>query len=70
MGKHTPPPVTAARREQLCQQQGITLNGNPARISGSQLDFAVVRETASGLGCEWAWETVALIVSRGGAFES
>jgi hypothetical protein len=48
----------------------VTLNGNPARISGARLDFARVTDTVTGLSCEWAWETVERIVANGGAFKS
>jgi hypothetical protein len=56
-------------RRALCEAR-VTLNGRPARISGAQLEFAVVRDTVTGLACEWAWETAARIVARGGAFRS
>lgn len=60
--------MTRAEREALCAVK-VTLNGRPARISGSGCAFARVTGT-DRLGCEFAWETVALIVSRGGRFES
>ena len=56
-------------RDQLVNAR-VTLNGRPARISGTKLDFARVTDRETGLGCEWAWETVARIVAKGGAFQS
>lgn len=49
----------------------VTLNGNPAKISGAKLDFAVVTDMTTGLSAEWAWPTVEHIVTnRGGEFQS
>lgn len=55
-------------RRTLCEIP-VTLNGRPARISGYGCDFARVTGP-DRLSCEFAWETVALVVSRGGRFES
>jgi hypothetical protein len=60
---------TLDQRRALCETR-VTLDGQPARISGAQRDFAMVRITASGLGAEWAWPTVARIVAKGGKFKS
>lgn len=49
----------------------VTLNGNPAQVSGYHNDFATVTDMTTGLSCEWAWQTVAHIVkNRKGAFKS
>ena len=60
---------TEIDRSKLCQTV-VTLNDRPARITGSMHDFATVRDVETGLSAEWAWPTVALVVSRGGAFRS
>jgi len=51
-------------------QARVTLNGERAVICGARHDVATVRAISSGLGCEWAWPTVARIVANGGAFKS
>lgn len=56
-------------RHRLCAI-AVTLNGNPARISGTVNDFATVTDTKSGLSAEWSWYTVARIVETGGRFTS
>lgn len=60
-------PGLDARRE-LCEAK-VTLDGQPAKICGTRNEFATVR-MGTGLAVEFAWATVALIVSRGGAFKS
>lgn len=60
---------TAEERQALCTVE-VTLDGQPARISGWRNRFATVRLVGSGLGAEWAWPTVATIVSNGGSFHS
>jgi hypothetical protein len=61
--------MTTIDRYALCDAS-ITLDGEPARISGAACDFAMVRLVRNGLGCEWAWETAARIVANGGDFRS
>jgi len=58
-----------AQRIELCEAK-VTLNGEPAVIAGYSLPFAHVTQLKSGLTAEWAWSTVALVVSRGGDFRS
>jgi hypothetical protein len=58
-----------AERYQLCDTP-VTLDGQPARIGGARNEFATVRLAGSGLSAEFAWPTVARIVSRGGDFKS
>jgi hypothetical protein len=53
----------------LCEAR-VTLNGERAKISGARNDYATIRIASSGLGCDWAWETVARIVAAGGDFRS
>lgn len=56
-------------RQRLCAI-AVTLNGNPARITGTVNDFATVTDTKSGLSAEWSWYTVARVVEAGGRFFS
>jgi hypothetical protein len=56
-------------RRELCGAR-VTLNGEPAMISGASRDFANVTQLGTGLSCEWAWSTVARIVAKGGEFKS
>lgn len=56
-------------RHALCAAT-VTLNGNPARISGARLPFARVTDMTTGLSAEWAWATVERIVAHDGAFKS
>ena len=56
-------------RHRLCDTP-VTLDGAPATVSGARNDFATVRLRSTGLSAEWAWETVARIVERGGDFHS
>lgn len=59
-----------AQRQQLCEQ-AVTLDGEPARISGWTNSFAAVsRSDGRGGSVEFAWPTVARIVEAGGAFQS
>lgn len=60
---------TLEQRRALCEAR-VTLNGADARISGSRHEFATVRDTRTGLGCEWSWETVARIVASHSNFTS
>ena len=60
---------TLSERYELIDAK-VTLDGNRAKISGARNDFAMVRVIPSGLGCEFAWSTVARIVAKGGAFKS
>ncbi|UBV20397.1 MULTISPECIES: hypothetical protein [Mycolicibacterium] len=58
-------------RRALCETAAVTLDGAPARISGSSLPFAKVsRKDGRGGEVEFAWDTVALIVTNGGKFQS
>lgn len=61
--------MTRDERAKLCEAR-VTLNGRRAYVSGTHRDFARVTERATGLSCEWEWETVALVISRGGKFRS
>ena len=52
----------------LCGER-VTLDGEPATISGADLPFATVRSLDGRMFAEWAWETVQRVVTiRGGAF--
>lgn len=62
-------PVPMVNRRELCQTEGVTLDGKRAHICGAKLDFAMVRNSQYGI--EFAWATVAHIVTnRKGAFKS
>jgi hypothetical protein len=61
--------VPLSERIALCDAT-VTLNGHPARVLGYRHPFAHVADTATGLSAEWAWETVARIVAKDGAFKS
>jgi hypothetical protein len=58
-----------AWKRTLCDA-AVTLNGEPAKITGVKNEFAYVRIIKSGLGCEWAWEIAGRIVAAGGDFRS
>ena len=65
-------PLTPERlewRHSLCEAS-VTLNGNRAKISGVRNAFATVTDLETRMSCEFAWETVARIVERGGNFKS
>jgi hypothetical protein len=57
------------RRYSAGRLRGVTLNGEPAAITGFRNDFAHIRQVKTGLGCEWSWPTVLHVVrTKGGAF--
>jgi hypothetical protein len=61
---------TRDQQAALCATS-VTLNGEPARITGAGQPFARVVQTRTGLGAEWAWVTVAHVVANhGGRFQS
>jgi hypothetical protein len=60
---------TLAERQALCAAK-VTLDGQPAKVSGFRNEYAKVSIIKSGLSAEWAWETVARIVAKGGRFSS
>lgn len=58
------------RRRDLCAKP-VTLNGQPAVISGAKLPFATVLTLdPCGLACEFAWSTVDRIIANGGQFNA
>jgi len=57
-----------ARRE-LCATEGVTLDGQRAKITGAQLEFAHVTTLDGRLSAEFAWSTVERIVKRDAAFK-
>jgi hypothetical protein len=62
--------VSEQRRRELVGIP-VTLNGEPARISGSRLPFASVTQAKGGLSAEWSWESVEHVVTAcGGAFRT
>lgn len=42
----------------------VTLNGEPALVSGVGKPFASVRDRETGLGAEWSWEGVKHVVEH------
>lgn len=48
----------------------ITLNGEPAVLSGIRNQFATVTQSRTGLKAEWSWEAVRNVIRKGGRFES
>jgi hypothetical protein len=63
------PSLSFADRRALCDVS-VTLDGKPAVIRGALNDFATVSQLPSGASHEWAWSTVARIVSLNGEFRS
>lgn len=62
--------IGQARRRALCAQ-AVTLNGEPAVISGALHRFATVTSLASGLSAEWSWAAVQRVIAEErGAFQS
>lgn len=65
------PIVDLGTRHQLCEAEGVTLNGEPAVIIGARNSFAQVATVRSdGPVAEFAWITVRRIVACGGEFFS
>lgn len=63
--------VPLTRRQELVETKGVTLDGRPAVIGGSRLDFPVVLTLDGAQRVEFAWPTVDHIVTnRDGAFRS
>jgi hypothetical protein len=49
----------------------VTLNGNPALITGLSNDYlTVVTLTPDRLHHDWSWEAASRILAKGGAFKS
>lgn len=62
--------VPTERRRELCQER-VTLDGQPATISGYRQPYATVRIlTGAQYGHQWSWEAVERIVAKGGEFHS
>ena len=59
------------RRVEDARENGCTLDGEPAYITGSHLEFArVYRKDRKGGPVEFAWATVARILSTHRNFQS
>lgn len=55
----------------IANTNGITLNGNPAQVSGTVKPFATVTDTTTGLSAQWSWHAVRhVLLSAEGAFKS
>ena len=61
--------ATYEERKRLCEAE-VTLDGLPAVISGACCEWAMVSQVPDGLSYEWAWDTVAEVVCKGGHFKS
>ena len=62
--------LTEDQRRALCAAK-VTLNGQPAAVSGWRAAHARVTDYATGLGAEWSWDAVAHVVEHNdGAFSS
>jgi hypothetical protein len=61
--------ITREDRQQMCSAE-VTLNGEPARITGSGTAYARVTQKRTGLGCEFAWATAKRVLANGGHFKS
>lgn len=48
----------------------VTLNGEPAKVSGVYNRFATVTQLKTRLSAEWSWEAVERVVAKGGDFKS
>jgi hypothetical protein len=48
----------------------VTLNGRPALIRGAFQPFAFVEQEREGIGCEFSWQAIAVVMAKGGAFKS
>lgn len=62
--------IPLERREALAARRDLTLNGNPARITGTHRRFAVVTDLTTRLSAEWSWESAERVVQNGGNFRS
>lgn len=60
--------VGLAERRELCAAE-VTLNGEPAIISGALMDFARVTNPRTHESYQWAWGSVRRVVANGGQFK-
>jgi hypothetical protein len=61
---------TTEVRQALCARRDLTINSNPARISGARNDFATVTDMTTRMSCEWAWGSAFLVANTSKAFKS
>lgn len=61
--------MSSVDKLKLCTMPA-TLNGRKATVSGVRGPFAKVTQNSTGLSAEFAWETAARILTKGGRFES
>lgn len=59
-----------AERRALCATEGVTLNGERARIIGARDTFAWVVQLKTGLQAEYSWESVKRVLSKNKAFRA
>jgi len=64
-------PISLAKRHELIETPGITLNGKPARIFGVKRPFATVWVPGDyRLIADYSWETVARVCAGDKAFQA
>ena len=51
-------------RHRMINTRSVTVNGNPAQLSGAMNDFATVTDRTTGLSAEWSWETVKRVIDH------
>jgi len=64
---------TLEEREELIREYGdqITLNGEPAYISGYKHKYPLVVQKESGFAAHWSWSAIFHVCeTKGGAFQS
>lgn len=61
--------MSSVDKLKLCTMPA-TLNGLKAAISGVRGPFAKVTQLSTGLSVEFAWETAARVLAKGGDFKS
>jgi hypothetical protein len=65
-----------AARDKACEillkpDTTVTINGNPAGVSGFSKPFAHVTDRTTRLSCEFSWHAVLhVLTTKNGAFES
>jgi hypothetical protein len=70
MTTRAPTGPSVEERERLASVP-ITLNGEPAFITGRHLRFPRVVQRATRLGCEFSWQAIANVIDvKEGRFQS
>lgn len=61
---------TKGERQIVCAMRDLTINGNPAKVSGWNNQYAKVTDITTGLSAEWSWQTAVTIASTHKRFQS